>query len=757
MGKLQMNYKYIFQLSKKYIQSHKTMFIPFIIVVFLSTFLLTTIYVVKDSYDYYNLQISEKQYGKWDFSYFPQWLSSSYSDELDFIKDNTEIKMYENPLAYEPVLSSHSGLKYSFNAVSSFESLPIIMLEGNYPANQNEILVANEIIEQYGLQIGNNLTFQNEYGDKKEYKIIGIYEEYGNSSDPVFYTYLEDKTEAFTIYADFKDEATLKHIIDMTNTNPDIGYQLNSYVVNAKYHLNDTFSLLYSAFTVLIYIGVFLFIFNSLNMYMKKKESYLHQLFTLGATKKQIRLSLFFEFFLVCGICFLSSFFISVLLWKGIFIAGGTWLQNYLQLSFAFTYVLTTEHFVFLFLFNILIFLLCFVIVIWKNRKQKTKKLHYRSITLKHLPFLSRLSGLEIIRTGFGTFIIAALVVCSVLFQTTQMVVEYWIKDRAAIYHENADITTSFDLFNHNSKDISQFITEVETICEINNATTCSISYGVQSKAVFGFDTTLSAYSINQSAYQTFFYKHHLTDEDTPILVYRKESPVSYEELNMHILTVYQEELDTIPIEYQIIQDEELMESFIYEDAIVLLPPTLTAQWIDTYSNTYVNGSLVINSENHKQIAEQLNTIPIIQYDDHMYVNDNAENLQQFYRDTSAIRIFIYGLNFSVLAVCIFIIYNILAQYCLKNKREMNLLMTLGMTKRKIKHFFIFRAVTLSAISFVLSAGIELIILAILHEINLSVSFMDYIIVFLIDSFVLIFVIIILTLATLKKYILTSR
>lgn len=753
-----MNYRYIFQLSIKYIKSHKTMFLPFIIVVFLSTFLLTTVYVVKDSYDYYNLQISEKQTGKWDFSYPPQHLTSSYPDELSFIEDNTEIKRYENPLALDPILSKSNHYMYVFKAESSFESLPIIMQEGSYPANENEVLVPYMIIEQNELQIGNNLTFQNEHGDKINYKITGVYKDYWNSVSPTFYTYLEDKTEAFTIYADFKDEAALNHVVNMINTNPEIGYQLNTNVVNAKYYLNEPFSLLYSAFTVLIYICVFLFIFNSLNMYIKKKESYLHQLFTLGATKKQIYLSLFFEFFLVCGICFLLSFLVSVLLWKGLFMTGGTWLQNYLQLSFTFTYVLTPKHFASLFLFNILIFLLCILIVMWKNRRQKTLKLHFRSIKLKRLPFISRLSSLEIIRTGFGTFIIAVLVVCSILFQTTQTVVEYWIKDRAEYFHKDADITTNFGLFNNNSKDVSQFITEVETICKTNNATTCTISYGIQSNAVFGFDTTLPIYSINQSAYQKFLNKHQIADENTPILVYRNESPLSYEELTIHILTTFQEELDAIPMEYQMIQDEELMENFIYDDAIVLLPPSLTAQWIDTYSDTYVSGSLIINSENHKQIAEQLNAISIVQSDDHMYVINNRENLQQFYRDTGAIRIFIYGLNFSVLAVCLFIIYNILTQYCMKNKREVNLLLTLGMTKRKVKHFFIERAVILSLTSIIISAILEIFVIFILHQVlHLPISYIDFIIYSLIYCIVLIIVMSLLSLVTLKKHILVAN
>ena len=192
-------------------------------------------------------------------------------------------------------------------------------------------------------------------------------------------------------------------------------------------------------------------------------------------------------------------------------------------------------------------------------------------------------------------------------------------------------------------------------------------------------------------------------------------------------------------MEYLKIKDEELMEDFIYYDAIVLLPPSLTAQWIDTYSDTYVSGSLLINSENHKQIAEQLNTISIVQSDDHMYVINNRENLQQFYRDTGAIRIFIYGLNFSVLAVCLFIIYNILTQYCMKNKREVNLLLTLGMTKRKVKLFFIERAVILSLTSIIISAILEIFALFILRQaLHLPISYNDFIIYSLIYSIVFI-------------------
>ncbi len=753
-----MNCKYIFQLSIKYIRAHKKMFFPFIIIVFLSSFLLTSIYVVKDSYDLYNLQISEKRFGKWDFSYFPQALSSYSFDKLDFIQTNTDTIMYENSISYEPKTVSHSILKYSFKAVSAFDVLPIIMLEGAYPANENEIMVNTSFMEQNKLKIGNTLPFQNEEGEIKNYTITGTYKNYANFPTPDFYTYLENKAEAFTIYADAKDKTTLLQLIDMADENPEINLHLNTSVTNAKYHLNEKFEFLYLMFTIFIYVCSFLFIVNSLHMYIKKKEPYLQQMFTLGATKKQMQLSSFFEFFLVCGSCFLLSFLFSILLWKTLFTAGSDWLQTHLQLSFAFIYQLTPNHFISLILCNTLTFLLCYVIAMWKNRKHKSVKLHFRSIRLNFLPVISRLTGLEILRTGFGKFIIISLTLCSILLQTTHIVVEYWIHDRSTYVRNDADITASFSLFNHNSKEILQFITEIETICENNDATTCSISYGILSNAIFSLDTLIPAYSINPSAYQHFLNDHPIINKNTPILIYRDESPVSYEEMKIQILSTYQEELDAIPMQYQIVQDKDFMKNYTYTDAIVLIPPSLNAQWIDTYADTYIDTSLLIDSKNHKQITDQLKTISILKSEDVAYVNDNKESLQQFYRDSNAIRIFIYGLNFSILAICLFIIYNILTQYCMKNNKEINLLITIGMTKRNIKQFFINRAIILSIISIVPAGILEIIIISALRQIlHLPISTNDFIIYFLVYSIAFIILITAMSLITLNKYIFHSK
>ena len=753
-----MNYKFLFQLSIKYIHAHKKMFFPFIIIVFLSSFLLTSIYVVKDSYDLYNLQINEKRFGKWDFSYSPQALSSFYPDELKFIQTNTDTIMYEDSIAYQPKTANHSIPGYSFKAVSAFDVLPIIMLEGTYPTNGNEIMINTSFMEQNKLKIGNNLTFQNEDGEIKKYTITGTYKNYANFQIPDFYTYLENKTEAFTIYANAKDKSTLLQLFNMMGENPELVLQINTFVTNTKYHLNEKFEFLYSTFTIFIYFCAFLFIFNSLHMYIKKKESYLQQLFTLGATKKQMQLSVFFEFFLVCGSCFLLSFLFSILLWKTIFMAGSDWLQTHLQLSFAFVYQLTPKHFISLILCNMLTFLLCYLTAMWKNRKHRNIKLHFRSIKLNFLPIISRLTGLEIIRTGFGKFIIISLTLCSILLQTTHIVVEYWIHDRSTYVRNDADITASFNLFNHSSKEISQFITETETACQKNNATTCSISYGILSNAIFGLDTTVPAYSINPSAYQHFLKEHPIINENTPILVYRDDSPVSYEEMKIQILSAYQEELDTIPMQYQIMQDKDFMKNYAYDNSIVLIPPSLNAQWTDTYTDTYVNVSLLIDSKNHQQITGQLKTISILNPDDIAYVNDNKESLQQFYRDSNAIRIFIYGLNFSILAICLFVIYNILTQYCMKNSREINLLITIGMTKRDIKQFFIKRAAILSLISIALAAILESIILSVLRQVlHLPISTNDFIMYLLVYSIAFLILITAISLITLNKYIFHSK
>ncbi|MEG0527580.1 MAG: FtsX-like permease family protein [Longicatena sp.] len=749
-----MNYKYILKLSLKFIKSHKTLFIPFIIVIFLSTCLITTIYVIKDSYAHYSLQMNQKIYGAWDFTFPPQSIEGS---EEIFIDNNVDIKMFENYLSYVPISNEIENHLSNFKAVSTFDYLPIIILEGMYPTNEHEILIDIKYMEQSNLSIGNIVAFHDESNVIKNFTITGYYQHYIPTPTITFYTYLENNHDAFTAYADAKDQSSMQHIMNMTETMTEPYYQLNDGVINAKYHFNDSFEILYTAFMGLVYICIFLFIFNSLSMYIKKKQSYFYQLSTLGATKKQIILSLFFEFIIVCGFFFSMSVILSISLWRLIFMFGGKWIANYLDLSFDFTFVLTTNHLYTLLFMSLVIFLFCFIIALWTNRQQKRKKFKFKTIKLRFIPLTFRMVCLEMIRTGYAIFIIATLIVSSVLFQTTQVIVDYWINSKVPNIQQDSDISASFNLLNKDKNDISNFTNEIEKICVINNAKSCNLLYGVEANAIIGYNTTFPVYSVNQGTYNKFLKKQKIKDTNIPIFVHGKNDENINDELTIHILTLFQEEIDNFTMNYLIIEDDKFMRDY-HQEAMVLVPPALTLEWLEKYPDTAVSGTLEINSENHINITNQLSSIPKTNANDQIYVIDNTEELGQFYRDTGAIRIFVYVLNFSILILTLFIIYNILLQYNIKNKREIELLTALGMTKRKVRIFFIERAILITGLSASISFLLEIIALVILNQwIKIEISPMSVALYSFIYTSISMIVIIIISLLILKRFIFMKK
>lgn len=732
-----MNYKLLLYLSIRYIKAHKTLFLPFIIIIFLSTFLISTAFIIKDSYDDYALRLAQKQNGAWDVSYAYQGIN--YLNDYDKQLINEQL----TPIMYEEYLPYYKNTREeSFRAVTNFDVLPITLIEGTYPTNTDELLIEQSFSNSTNYTIGNKITVYDD-GTKHTYTITGTIREVLDLPITRFYTYLDDTTQAFTVYANIKD-GYVQNFYSESQT-----FILNEEVVNVKYHLNKSFEVTYPIFISFLCLCAFIFIYNATSLYLHKKQTYLTQLHMLGATKKQVIVCIFFEFFLLCGTLFCISLCSSLLLWYLVFYIFGNLLTQHLKLSIPFQYVLENEHLVLLCSIILVIFILSFLLTIKKTHKPKRLKLHFRNVKFHRLPLQLRIALLDTIRTGYSRYIILTLTICSTLFLTTQYIVKNWLKEQKTLVANAYDVTASFNLFSHNANQVNETLHQMQQTCTTYQASECFIQYSIQHEIYIG-DMTVTGYTLDATTYQNLLKKHNLSNQDI-ILVHQNASNQLHDEMHIHILDSGRSQIEISSVPYTQIYDETLPISTL-DDMIALIPPSLTSQWMNTYPSTYVSGDIQIQSEQSNEIASALSTMSSLQDNDLIYVQNHVENMKQFEKDQGAIRIFIYGFHFTIMLIAVFVLFNLLSQYMAQIKRELSLLNIIGMSKKNIQIQFIQRAIIFTTISIFLFISIDCMITYLIQSLT-TLSFdilllMKYTIGY---CMVLLFFMVILTLLILRK------
>ena len=644
-----MHYKFLIQLSIRYIKAHKRLFLPLLIIIFLSTFLLSTAYVIKDVYDDYTLRLSQKQNGAWDLSYAYESIYSLSDEEKQLIDEAL------TPLMYEAYLSYYykDKLTESMLAVTNFEVLPLTLLKGTFPTNENELLIEQSfaLSEQYA--VGDEIVVFDESETPHTFTITGIMKNTITLPTTSFYTYLENKEEAFSVYANIKNEDTIQDFRLYEHT-----FTLNEEVIKAKYHLNTSFERSYLLFIVFLCLCAFIFIYNASSIYLQKKRTYITQLHMLGATKKQITILTFFEFFFVCGLLFILSLCSSLGIWYLLLQILGNLLTAFLSLSIPFQFVLLTKHIIILGIIIFTIFILSFLLLFRKSNNHQKKKLYFRKTTCKRFPLHVRIAVLDTIRTRYSTYIMLTLLICSTLFLTTQYMVESWLNESKTNYVYEDDITASFNLFNKGSTELTNFIQEIETLCDAYGVEKCTIQYGVQSEIQIG-DTILSGYSLDTKSYETIINQQLLSDDG--VIVISQTTQIQYtEDMFIHILDQWQSQLGVQMIPYKQIYEEDLPINTL-DDSIVLIPSSLTAQWLSAYPSTYISGDIQICSEYYNAITEQLASLSSLSQSDEIYIQNNVENMKQFKRDTGVIRLFIYGFHMIIFLITILVLYNLLS------------------------------------------------------------------------------------------------
>ena len=115
---------------KKYRSRNKKSYVLLFSILFLCTFLLTSLFVVKDSYDLYRINAAKSFYGDYDVKY----TAYAYTQNKEYTDTYLDSLSYETPMPY-----AYKGTFDSLVSTTNFSVYPIRLIEGKYPKS-NEII-----------------------------------------------------------------------------------------------------------------------------------------------------------------------------------------------------------------------------------------------------------------------------------------------------------------------------------------------------------------------------------------------------------------------------------------------------------------------------------------------------------------------------------------------------------------------------------------------------------------------------------------
>ncbi len=332
------------KLTIRHLKMNKKRTIVTIIGIILSTALMVGIGTIASTFVGYMINDAKANVGSYHVK-----INEVSSHNLKYIKHNTDIKEYAtygevgyalldgSKNEYKPYLYIKSG---DDNYLKTSE-----LLEGRFPEKDNEIVISAHIISngEVSLKVGDklNLKIGKRYlGDElldqyepflkeeefridyeKEYVIVGIMsrrndEPYSASGYTVI-TYQEELPETVTTLITYKK---VSHVIQKTEKildamgimkekdafgddyypNVDYNNTLLAYYGESSYEsVNDTIIRIIAIVLTLIMVGCAIVIYNSFAISVMERKKQFGLFSSIGATKKQLRKTVFYEAFIV--------------------------------------------------------------------------------------------------------------------------------------------------------------------------------------------------------------------------------------------------------------------------------------------------------------------------------------------------------------------------------------------------------------------------------------------------------------------------
>lgn len=315
------------RLTIKNLRLNKKRTIVTIIGIILSTALMVGIGLLFSSFQDLMIRDTIGYNGKYEANYGDVDLN-----KLNNIKDKNFTYFYEKPIGFSKIESSNEYKPYMYiTSVNKeyFDELKLI--EGSFPKNENEVVISNHIITNGGInyKVGDIVTFT--YGSRNidgditlanselvdgefltnegthTYKIVGIversnFENYSACGYTAFTLDVNNDKGSVNLYVMFnKNKKIIKQSEKLAK---ELGY--NNYI-----NYNSTLLALYGESTygnvmttmvsmmmimlALVSIGCIIVIYNSFAISVMERKKEFGLLSSIGATKRQLSHTVFFE------------------------------------------------------------------------------------------------------------------------------------------------------------------------------------------------------------------------------------------------------------------------------------------------------------------------------------------------------------------------------------------------------------------------------------------------------------------------------
>ena len=315
------------RLTIKNLRLNKKRTIVTIIGIILSTALMVGIGLLFSSFQDLMIRDTIGYNGKYEANY-----SDVDLDKLNNIKNKNFTYFYEKPIGFSKIESSNEYKPYMYiTSVNKEYFNELKLVDGSFPKNENEVVISNHVITNGGLnyKVGDIVTFT--YGSRNidgditlanselvdgedltnegtyTYKIVGIvdrsnFESYSASGYTVFTLDVNSDKGNVNLYVMFnKNKKIIKQSEELAkelNYNGDINYNSTLLALYGESTYGNVMSSMGGMMIImlsLVSIGCIIVIYNSFAISVMERKKEFGLLSSIGATKRQLSHTVFFE------------------------------------------------------------------------------------------------------------------------------------------------------------------------------------------------------------------------------------------------------------------------------------------------------------------------------------------------------------------------------------------------------------------------------------------------------------------------------
>ncbi len=315
------------RLTIKNLRLNKKRTIVTIVGIILSTALMVGIGLLFSSFQDLMIRDTIGYNGKYEANY-----SDVDLDKLNNIKNKNFTYFYEKPIGFSKIESSNEYKPYMYiTSVNKEYFNELKLVDGSFPKNENEVVISNHVITNGGLnyKVGDIVTFT--YGSRNidgditlanselvdgedltnegtyTYKIVGIvdrsnFESYSASGYTAFTVDVNSDKRNVNLYVMFnKNKKIIKQSEELAkelNYNGDINYNSTLLALYGESTYGNVMSSMGGMMIImlsLVSIGCIIVIYNSFAISVMERKKEFGLLSSIGATKRQLSHTVFFE------------------------------------------------------------------------------------------------------------------------------------------------------------------------------------------------------------------------------------------------------------------------------------------------------------------------------------------------------------------------------------------------------------------------------------------------------------------------------